>query len=577
MKVTLAKHAGFCMGVKKAMNMALEASESSTERIYTLGPLVHNNDAVNMLKESDVYPAKDTDELRGKKVFIRAHGVPDKVKQDLIQKDNTIIDATCPNVVLVQQITKEYSAKGYDIVIVGDHGHAEVEGLLSYCEGKGHVISDKSEVASLPKMAKVCVIAQTTQSMENFSETTKEIEKLFKEVVVKSTICGATSIRQKEVLELAEHVDLVIVVGGRHSANTRRLEELSFSTGTPTILIENASQLDENVVKKYNHIGVTAGASTPSWVIDDVAKKIESIKVGSFAIFLRSIINYLHLFIDTSIYLGIGAVALYYCIAYFLGVPAFSDVRLPVIIYLFINSVHFLNSFYIERTRRAEKGQIPFFSLEKSGFIIAMLYLFISIILSSFLHWFVFIIHLILCVSGIIYSKIKFPKNISNIIKFKSLRDIPASKDVFQSLAWVIIIVGYPAIYNGLDLLHPKILVAAFFVGCIVFARSIVYDMKEIRLDKLVGKETLPILLGKKNTKILLVMLLSILMGGLLYIKANYLHYIKINIFLYSLLYMITYLYLFHKRIVYKGYLLNLIIDGQFLFAGVITWLFYVK
>ena len=577
MKVTLAKHAGFCMGVKKAMNMALEASESSTERIYTLGPLVHNNDAVDMLKENDVYPSEDINELRDKKVFIRAHGVPEKVKRELLEKNNTIIDATCPYVARVQKITQEYAAKGYDIVIVGDHGHAEVEGLLGYCDGRGHVISDKDEVRTLPKMGKVCVIAQTTQSFENFMDTTKQIEKRFKEVVVQNTICGATSIRQKEVLELAEHVDMVIVVGGRHSANTRRLEELSLSTGTPTMLIENASQLDETVIKKYNHIGVTAGASTPSWVINDVAKRIEGIKVGAAANFLRSIVNYMHLLIDTSIFLGVGAVALYYSIAYFLGVPAFSDIRLRVIIYLFINSVHFLNSFYIERTRRAEKESVEFFSFERLGFIIAISFLFASIILSSFLHWIILAVHLILCVSGIIYSKIKLPKNISGIVKFKSLRDIPASKDIFQSLAWVIIIVGYPAVYNGLDLLHPKIWVAAFFVGCIVFARSIVYDMKEIRLDKLVGKETLPILLGDKNTKILLVMMLSVLMGGLLYIKANYLHYIKINIFLYSLLYMIIYLYLFHKRIVYKGYLLNLIIDGQFLFAGVITWLFYVE
>ncbi len=207
----------------------------------------------------------------------------------------------------------------------------------------------------------------------------------------------------------------------------------------------------------------------------------------------------------------------------------------------------------------------------------AVIALLISLALSLSLDRLIFLLHLILCVSGIIYSKIMFPKKLAKIIKFKSLKDIPASRDIFQSLAWAIITVGYPAINNNLDLLHPKILVAAFFVGCIVFARSIVYDMKDIRLDKLRGKETLPIFLGDKNTKICLVALISILMGGLIYIKANYLHYIKINIFLFSLLYMVVYLYMYHKKIIYKGYLLNVIIDGQFLFAGIITKLFYIN
>jgi 4-hydroxy-3-methylbut-2-enyl diphosphate reductase len=565
------------MGVKKAMSAALEASENSAEKIYTLGPLVHNNDAVNMLKKNDVYPVEDFNELHGEKVFIRAHGVPPGVKEELVKRNNDIIDATCPYVAKVQKTAKEYADKGYSIIIAGDHGHAEVEGLLGYCTGKGHVVSEVKEVAALKEMDRVCVIAQTTQNNEKFLEIIKEIEKRYKEIVVENTICGATSLRQKEVLELVEMVDLVIVVGGRHSANTKRLEELSLSTNTPTILVENASQLDENIIKKYNHIGITAGASTPSWVIDDVARKVEGIEGGHFAVFLRNIARCLQFIIDTSIFLGIGAVSLYYCIAYFLSVPAFSDIRLPISIFLFINAVHFLNSSHAERARHTRNEEPSLFSLGKLGVPLAVVSLLISIILSYFVHRLVFIIHFILCVSGIFYSKIKFPKVVSNVIKFKSLKDIPASKDVFQSIAWVVIIVGYPAIYNGLDIFRPKIWVASFFVGCIVFARSIVYDIKEIRLDRLIGKETLPVLLGDRNTKICLFILIGILMAGLIYIKAKYLHYIKINIFLYSLLYMVSYLYLFHKKIVYKGYLLNIIIDGQFLFAGIITHLFYMQ
>lgn len=563
------------MGVKKAMNMALLASENSKERIYTLGPLVHNNDAVNMLKNNDVYPVEKMDDIHDKTVFIRAHGVPPEDEEMLRKGNNTIINATCPYVVRVQEITKQYAQDNYTIIIVGDHGHAEVDGLLGYCRDKRYVVADIEEARALPELKDVCVIAQTTQSNELFLAVVSEFEKRFKNVVVKNTICGATSTRQAEALELAEQVDCMIVVGGRHSANTKRLEDICLETGTPTTLIENASQLDKEALKKCDHIGVTAGASTPSWVIDEVVKELESIETSPVPAFVSTLIKLFNLSIDTSFFLGIGAVSLYYSIAFFLGVDAFSDIRLPLLIYLFINSVHFINSFYEERSRKKLDEPDGFFSVQKFGFSLALIYLFVSLILAARLHWLIFMIHLLLCTLGMLYSKIFFPKHIAEKIGFKSLKDVPASRDIFQSIAWAIIMVGYPVIFNDIDIARPKIWIASFFVGCIVFARSIVYDIKDIRLDKMIGRETLPVLLGDKKAKICLFTLVGILMVGLLYIKAAYFHYIKINIFLLSLAYMVAYLYLFHKKIIYKGYLLNLIIDGQFIFAGIVTYLFY--
>ncbi|MFC1855357.1 4-hydroxy-3-methylbut-2-enyl diphosphate reductase [Thermodesulfobacteriota bacterium] len=575
MKVTVAKHAGFCMGVKKAMNMALEASESSSEQIYTLGPLVHNSDAVNMLRKNNVVPAKESGDLHDKKVFIRAHGVPPSVQESLKEKHNDVIDATCPNVVKVQKIAAEYVEKGYDVIIVGDHGHAEVDGLLGYCEDRGYVVANATEALALPKLNKACVIAQTTQNREYFLEIIKEIEKRVKDIVVENTICGATSVRQTEVLELVEQVDMMIVVGGKHSANTKRLEELSLSTNTPTVLIENASQLDTSGLKKYNHIGITAGASTPSWVINEVVNKVQDINSGQLASLLNGVTKALHFLIDTSIFLAIGAVSLYYSIAFFLGVDPFSDFKLPVTIYLFINSVHFLNSSSMEKARGNGNDNKSESLMYRYGFLLSLGFLIVSLILAYLLSVKIFIVHMVLCFSGVIYNKIKFPKALSSVVGFKSLKDIPASKDVSQSIAWAMIIVTYPAIINGISLYRPSVMVAAFFVVCIVYTRSIVYDIKEIRLDKLIGKETFPVLLGDKNTKAFLITLLSVLMGGLIYIKTNYLHYIKIDIFLYSLFYMIIYLYLFHKKIVYKGYALNILIDGQYIFIGLITYLFY--
>ncbi len=563
------------MGVKKAMNMALEASESSVDQTYTLGPLVHNNDAVNMLKKKNVYPATEPDALKGEKVFIRAHGVPPTVKDDLEKRGNSVIDATCPYVKRVQNITREYAEQGYNIVISGDPGHAEVEGLLGYCPGKGYVVTGASGVRDLPDFEKICVIAQTTQSKENFTELIEALKKRYDEVVVKNTICGATTVRQKEVLKLAEIVDFVVVVGGKHSANTKRLEELSLSLGTPTILIENASQLDEENIRRYSHVGVTAGASTPSWVIDDVVNRIESIRVGALASFTHSAINAAHFFIDSSMFLALGAVALYYTIAYFLDVMAFEEPRIPILIYLFINSVHFLNSYYIDRVKRA-KEEKTLFSFDSISFLVAVSFLITSIILAAELGVVIFVTHMILCTGGVLYRKIKFTKRVAKAIKFKSLKDIPASRDLFQSLAWSIIIVGYPAIHSQISFDRPKIWIAASIVFSIVFARSIVYDMKDIRLDKLIGKDTLPMLLGDKNTKICLFTLLGTLMAGLFSIKALWPEYYKINIFLLALLYMVVYLYLYHKKIVHKGYLLNLVIDGQFFFAGLMTWLFFV-
>ncbi|ABK98969.1 4-hydroxy-3-methylbut-2-enyl diphosphate reductase [Pelobacter propionicus] len=276
MRVILAKRAGFCFGVKRATQMAFEAA-GMDKKTYTLGPIIHSPQVVKKLEEMGVRALKDLDSMDSGTIIIRSHGVASHEIAEAMQKKLEIVDATCPFVKKAQEHVKSLSETGYGVVVVGDADHPEVQGIVSYGGDKVFVVGSGEEVRKLPIMNKIGVVAQTTQSFENLKNVVSECLQRGGEIRVFNTICDATAVRQEEAKELARQVDCMLVVGGFNSANTRRLAEVCAELQPRTHHIETAAEIDPAWFEGVATVGVTAGASTPKWIIDEVMGRIGEI------------------------------------------------------------------------------------------------------------------------------------------------------------------------------------------------------------------------------------------------------------------------------------------------------------
>ncbi|MEI6214532.1 MAG: 4-hydroxy-3-methylbut-2-enyl diphosphate reductase [Desulfuromonadales bacterium] len=276
MKVTLAKRAGFCFGVKRATQMAFEAA-GKDQKTYTLGPIIHSPQVVNKLEEMGVKALKDLNNMKSGTIIIRSHGVASEEIDEAVNRRLVIVDATCPFVKKAQEHVKGLSEAGYSVVVVGDADHPEVQGIVSYGGSNVFVVGSGDEVKKLPKMSKIGVVAQTTQSFENLKNVVVECLQRGGEIRVFNTICDATAVRQEEAKELAGQVDCMLVVGGFNSANTRRLAEVCAELQPKTHHIETAAEINVAWFDGVDRVGVTAGASTPKWIIDEVMNKIDEL------------------------------------------------------------------------------------------------------------------------------------------------------------------------------------------------------------------------------------------------------------------------------------------------------------
>lgn len=276
MEIILAKAAGFCFGVKRATSMAFHEAEAGGSDTYTLGPIIHNPQMVDKLSSAGVGMKRDIEDIKHGTVIIRSHGVTRQEMERAGEKGLRIVDATCPFVKKAQDLTDLLREQDYFVVIVGDEEHPEVKSIISY-GGKDVIVIDSPEKAKvLPKKKKIGIVAQTTQSFDNFKAIVNECLGKAGELRVFNTICGATAIRQDQSSDIAREVDCMIVVGGYSSANTKRLAEICKEIQPNTHHIEVANELAPEWFKGVSRVGVSAGASTPDWVIDEVIEKIKS-------------------------------------------------------------------------------------------------------------------------------------------------------------------------------------------------------------------------------------------------------------------------------------------------------------
>lgn len=275
MEVIIAKSAGFCYGVRRALETVVEAARSEGKRMYTLGPLIHNPQVVERLAQDGVQVVSDIEDVPGGSIVVMpSHGVAQQVIDRAQELGLEIVDVTCPFVAKVQNLAADLHAEGYQVVILGDAGHTEVRGILSRAGDNAVVVSDADELRTHEPDRKVAVVAQTTQALTAYIELVREVAARVYEVRAFNTICHATSERQTAAVEMAQDVDVVIVVGGRNSANTRRLAELCSAAGVPTHHVETAEEIDAAWFEGAQRVGLTAGASTPDWIIEEVARRL---------------------------------------------------------------------------------------------------------------------------------------------------------------------------------------------------------------------------------------------------------------------------------------------------------------
>ena len=274
MKLFIAKSAGFCFGVKRAMDIALEAAKKFPKNLYTLGPLIHNPQAVEYLGELGVKVRERIEQIPEGTVIFRSHGVSLKDLKRAREKGLRIIDATCPIVKRAHFFAKFLHRHGYALLIVGDGHHPEVEAIRSYLNKRVEVVEDVRTIEHLGPWEKLGIIAQTTQSFNLFKEIVAASLEKSKEMRVFNTICHATTIRQKEAVEIAKKVECMIVVGGYNSGNTQRLAAICKEIQPHTYHIETARELNPRWLVRVEKIGLTAGASTPSWIIREVEEEV---------------------------------------------------------------------------------------------------------------------------------------------------------------------------------------------------------------------------------------------------------------------------------------------------------------
>ncbi len=278
-EVILAKSAGFCFGVKRAVDTVYE--QTGKKNVYTFGPIIHNEEVVKDLEKKGVFvinTMEELDDITERTVIIRSHGVSSAVYEALRKKGVEIVDATCPFVLKIHNIVKQESANGKQIVIIGNEKHPEVEGIMGWSKTQVHVVDtvEKAQNLQLDPQREVCIVSQTTFNYNKFKELVEIISEKGYNIIIRNTICNATEERQTEAREIAKRVDAMIVVGGSSSSNTRKLYEICKNECKDTYYIQTLNDLDMTSLGKADCIGITAGASTPNNIIQEVYTNVRT-------------------------------------------------------------------------------------------------------------------------------------------------------------------------------------------------------------------------------------------------------------------------------------------------------------
>ena len=560
------------MGVRKAMEIVLAEANKKGGPIYTFGPLIHNNQVLELLESKGVKTIKDISCIDEGTLVIRAHGIPPQQRKQLKASNLSLIDATCPRVARVQAIIRYHTKKGYTAVIIGDKDHPEVIGLMGYGNDRSFVIKELSDVKTLPETDRLIVVAQTTQEEENFQEIVGAIKGRYQDVLVFDTICDATHSRQDEVKSFAGHVDGLVVVGGYHSGKTQRLAQVAKRAGLTTFHVETEDELDREKLSSMEVVGVTAGASTPNWMIKNVAKEIEAVKSRKESSLGRWMIKVLKILLLGNAVVAFGAFSLSYATAILSGREP--DIIHPILALLYIHAMHVLNRF-LDKGASAynDPERALFYRRHKILLILSGIVTTVgALTLSYTLGATAFFAMAGLSILGIIYSIPIVPISRRHLWRYSKIKDIPGSKTLSEALAWGAVIALLPLLESEPVNLGATI-VSFLIIFALVYTRSALFDIFHLQGDLIVGVETLPITVGEKRT--LFILKRVILFAGLVLVAAFFAGLVEAFAFLMllSLLSLMLSLYTYEKRWLYPGTRLEALVEANFFLAGLLALL----
>lgn len=573
MKVKVARTAGFCMGVRRAVNLALDAARDEPGPIHTLGPLIHNPQVVEMLEARGLKAALEAPDTG--KVVIRSHGITPALKKEIRRRGLDVFDATCPRVARVHGIVKKHHDRGFLVVVLGDPGHAEVEGITGWADGRAVIISGPRDAASLPNADRVCLVAQTTQEPERFMDTARAVRERYRDlpdecVVVADTICDSTGNRQEEVRRLSGKVEAMVVVGGRNSANTRRLAEVAEEEGLPAFLVESEADLDRGALARFRIVGLTAGASTPNWMIRRIYDELKGIRSR------RGLVSYLEgafkWAVLANVYVALGAAALTFAAARLQGFfPTWQDL---VVSTLFVFAIHTMTLLADSRALALNvPARAKSFSRFRGYWIGASLAATaVAVTLCFTMGALPGIFMTGLATVSLLYP-VRLIRGERQRVAIRSLAEVPASKDIFMAVGWAALIVVVPVLgHHAEGVRYPAAAAAFLMVGGLVFVRALLRDFRDIQADRLIGRETLPIVLGVNRTRYILY---ATLVGlGLMMVAATRLGLAPAflgHLLLIPMAYAAACVPLFTRQTIVQGFGAETVIDATFLIAGLVA------
>ena len=498
MKVTIAKTAGFCMGVRRAVEIAFDAANATSAPIYTYGPLIHNPQVLSLLEEKGISVIDEIPEQGEGIVIVRAHGVPPQHRQALIDAGFDVIDATCPRVIKVQSIISRHARQGYSSIIVGDRDHPEVIGLLGYADEKGYVIDNLASLSQLPDFEKAIIVTQTTQNSEFFEAVRRWTRKYHPDYKIFNTICDSTEKRQAEIKAFAAGVDAVIVVGGYNSGNTRRLAEIASEGGKAALHVETAADIDIKSLADVRHIGITAGASTPNWIIKQVYQDLEARMAEGKNPLYRTAFSLMRFLVNSNIYLAAGAGCLTLAATWLQSLPLHIA---PILVAAFyILAMHTVNQML---ERQSDRYNDPYRAefYQKNRYALSALAIFAcagALLTSWLMGPLLFLLVFCMSLLGVLYNMDYVTKTGGRSAR-PGLKNIPGSKTVLTALGWGIVTALLPGLYL-VGYITPSGILVFVWICAMVLVRTAYFDIMDMQGSRILGRGTIPILLGEKRT-----------------------------------------------------------------------------
>lgn len=567
MSVITAKTAGFCWGVRKAVDRVVTEIKKGEAPFRVYGPLVHNPQVIEALKDRGVATCGEPWAEKDGTLFLRTHGVTVEERKRLKKLPVALRDLTCPRVGRALAIAGKQASLGYDVLIFGDPGHHEVKAILSSAGDSGRVIATIQEAIDLKDVSKPFLLSQTTQDTEEFSKLLEVLRTRWPQLEYSNTICDSTSRRQSELRELMDKADAVVIVGGRHSANTQRLAVIAGATGLPVFKVETHNELDPAALSGYRRILLSAGASTPGWSIRKVRERLLEIQgKSSGAGWIRSFLRNL-VFSGTHIPFTALFIALAQGVT--LGGSGWGRAGLSAgfLLWSFTNFTAVLECRRISTTsqKRQEFVRDHEFLMLSAAILGLVASLFLAVGLGT--TWLVWTVLAIL--ACLLYALPLIGRSGFSDL----LRKVPGSREIMFTLAWSFLVCVLPAVtLAGLEFSF-KLLVWPISLAFLFFARSLLIDLVDLQGDALLGMDTLPLHLGASWCRGTLMVSSAIaLLIPLLAVAAGALQVCASGFILAPILLAVAYLVIERKPFP-SELSVRVLSDGSLLLAGLIPFI----